>query len=139
METVARKETMEYRKLGRTGLELSVLGYGTGPFGDLYGTVDAEECKRAVNLAIDEGINFFDSSPYYGITVAEERLGYALEGKRKSVILATKCGRYGFDDFDFSAKRTLASVDESLKRLNTEYLDLLQVHDVEFGDFRQIV
>jgi L-galactose dehydrogenase len=139
MEIVTRKSVVEYRKLGRTGLEVSLLGYGTSPFGDVYGAIDTEECKRAVHLAVDEGINFFDSSPYYGITLAEQRLGDALEGKRKQVVLATKCGRYGLDEFDFSEKRTLASVDESLKRLKTDYLDLFQVHDVEFGDFRQIV
>jgi L-galactose dehydrogenase len=139
METVTREETKEYRKLGRTGLEVSLLSYGTSPFGDIYGALDTQEATRAVHLAVDEGINFFDTSPYYGKTLAEDRLGYALEGKRHKIILATKCGRYGFDEFDFSAKRTLASVDESLERLKTDYLDLFQVHDVEFGDLPQIV
>ena len=139
LEFVTRKELMEYRKLGRTGLEVSILGYGTAPFGDAYGAIDTEESKRAVHLAIEQGINFFDSSPYYGSALAEERLGIALEGKRHKVVLATKCGRYGLNEFDFSAKRAHSSVDESLKRLKTDFLDLLQVHDVEFGDFRQIV
>ena len=130
---------MEYRQLGRTSLSVSILGYGTGPLGGAYGLVDPEEAKRAVHLAIDQGINFFDSSPYYGLTLSEQRLGDALLGKRDKVILATKCGRYGLTDFDFSAKRIIASIDESLQRLKTDYLDLFQVHDVEFGDFRQIV
>lgn len=130
---------MEYRKLGQTDLQVSVLGFGTAPFGGAYGAFDPQECARAVDYAIDHGINFFDSSPYYGITLSEQRLGQALKGKRDRVILATKCGRYGLDDFDFSAKRITASIDESLTRLNTDYLDLFQIHDVEFGDYRQIV
>jgi L-galactose dehydrogenase len=88
---------------------------------------------------VDSGINLFDSSPYYGITLAETRLGEALAGRRERVVLATKCGRYGFDEFDFSAKRVTASIDESLRRLQTDYIDLFQVHDVEFGDVEQII
>jgi L-galactose dehydrogenase len=130
---------MEYRKLGRTDLRVSILGFGTAPFGGAYGAFDPQECKRAVDLAIDHGINFFDSSPYYGITLSEQRLGDVLQGKREKVVLATKCGRYGLSDFDFSAKRIIASIDESLKRLKTDCVDLFQVHDVEFGDIRQIV
>jgi L-galactose dehydrogenase len=130
---------MEYRKLGRTELETSALGFGTGPLGDLYGIADPAEINRAVGLAIDHGINFFDSSPYYGLNLSETRLGDALVGRRHKVILATKAGRYGLHDFDFSAKRLLASVDESLRRLKTDHIDLYQAHDVEFGDFQQIV
>jgi len=64
-----------------------------------------------------QGINFFDVSPLYGLTLAEDRLGEALDGRRKDVILVTKCGRYDEDVFDFSAKRITASIEESLKRL----------------------
>ena len=117
MDTIPHNQGMEYRKLGRTDLQVSVLGFGTAPFGGVYGAFDPQECKRAAHLAIDEGINFFDSSPYYGITRSEESLGDALQGKRDKVVLATKCGRYGLDEFDFSAKRIMASIDESLKRL----------------------
>jgi L-galactose dehydrogenase len=92
-----------------------------------------------VHLAIDNGINFFDSSPYYGLTLAEERLGQALVGRRDKVVLATKCGRYGLDAFDFSAARITASIDESLRRLQTDYVDLFQAHDVEFGDVEQVI
>jgi L-galactose dehydrogenase len=130
---------MEYRKLGRTELVVSVLGFGTATLGDIYGAADPAEAARAVHLAIEHGINFFDSSPYYGLTLSEQRLGEALAGKRDQVILATKAGRYGLDDFDFPAKRIIASVDESLRRLKTDYLDLFQAHDVEFGDYQQIV
>ncbi len=130
---------MEYRKLGQTDLNLSLVGFGTATLGNVFGNIDPGEAIRAVHLAVDSGINFFDSSPYYGITLAETRLGEALAGRRERVVLATKCGRYGLDDFDFSAKRVAASMDESLRRLQTDYIDLFQVHDVEFGDVEQIL
>ena len=130
---------MEYRKLGQTDLNLSLIGFGASALGGVFGNFDPGEGMRAVHLAVDSGINFFDSSPYYGITLSETRLGEALVGRRQRVVLATKCGRYGFDEFDFSAKRVLASMDESLRRLQTDYIDLFQVHDVEFGDVQQII
>src|SRR5882724_9487735 len=106
-------QTMEYRTLGRTDLQVSLLGFGTGPLGDEYGKTEPAEGARAVHFAIDNGINFFDSSPYYGRTLSEERLGQALVGRRDKVVLATKCGRYDRDGFDFSPQRVAASVDES--------------------------
>jgi aryl-alcohol dehydrogenase-like predicted oxidoreductase len=130
---------MQYRVLGRTDLKVSLLGFGAAPLGDVYGVTDPTEGKRAVHFAIERGINFFDSSPYYGLTLSEERLGQPLVGRRDKVILATKCGRYGFDAFDFSAKRITASIDESLQRLRTDYVDLLQAHDVEFGVVDQVI
>ena len=130
---------MEYRKLGRTDLQVSILGFGTAPLGNVYGTTDPSEGKRAVQAAIESGINFFDSSPYYGLTLSEERLGEALVGWRDKVVLATKCGRYGLDAFDFSAARVTASIDESLRRLRTDHIDLFQAHDVEFGDVEQVI
>jgi L-galactose dehydrogenase len=131
--------SMQYRTLGRTELVVSIMGFGASPLGDVFGAIDPAEGMRAVHLAVDEGINFFDVSPYYGSTLAEERLGMALEGKRKGVILSTKCGRYGKESFDFSAERIRESVEESLRRLRTDYIDLLQAHDVEFGDVEQII
>lgn len=130
---------MEYRKLGQTDLHLSVVGFGSSPLGGAFGTIDPAEGMRAVHLAVDSGINLFDSSPYYGLTLAETRLGEALAGRRQRVVVSTKCGRYGMDDFDFSAKRVTASIDESLRRLQTDYIDLFQVHDVEFGDVQQVI
>ena len=132
-------DAMEYRKLGKTDLNLSLIGFGGAALGGVYGNIEPGEGVRAVHLAVDNGINFFDTSPYYGITLAETRLGEALAGRRERVVLATKCGRYGFDQFDFSAKRVTASIDESLQRLQTDYIDLFQVHDVEFGDVQQIL
>jgi L-galactose dehydrogenase len=130
---------MEYRKLGGTSLEVSQLGFGAATLGDVYGATDPAERIATVHLAIDRGINFFDVAPYYGLTLAEERLGEALAGRRHRVVLATKVGRYGLSDFDFSAKRVPASIDESLARLRTDYVDLLTAHDVEFGDVQQII
>ena len=130
---------MNYRKLGKTDLNLSLIGFGGAALGGVFGNVDPGEGIRAVHLAVDSGINFFDTSPYYGITLAETRLGTALAGKRERVIVATKCGRYGVDEFDFSAKRVTASIDESLRRLQTDYVDLFQVHDLEFGNAQQII
>jgi L-galactose dehydrogenase len=130
---------MEYRTLGNTGLRLSILGFGAAPLGNEYGDIEAAQGERAVHTAIDHGINFFDTSPYYGRTLSEERLGKALLGKRDKVILCTKCGRYGKESFDFSASRVIASIDESLRRLRTDYVDMLIAHDIEFGDPEQVV
>ncbi len=132
---------MRYETLGNTGLRVSALGFGAAPLGQEYGAVSVEEGNRAVARAIDEGINLFDVSPYYGRTLAEERLGLALAGRRDEVVLVTKVGRYGLelpDGFDFSAARVARSIDESLKRLRTDVIDLYLAHDVEFGD-REVV
>ena len=130
---------MDYRILGKTGLSVSVLGFGASPLGNEFEQIDAAEGMRAVHYAVDQGINFFDVSPYYGRTLAEQRLGEALEGRRHKVVLATKCGRYDVASFDFSAARVTASVEESLRRLRTDYLDIIQAHDIEFGDREQII
>lgn len=130
---------MRRRTLGSTGLEVSVLGFGTAPLGDVFGTVDEAAAVRAVRAAIDAGVDYFDTAPLYGFGLAEQRLGRALEGRRDDVVLATKCCRDGFTEFDFSAARVVASVDESLRRLRTDRIDVLQVHDVEFGDRVQVL
>ena len=130
---------MQRRQLGQTELEVSVLGYGASPLGNEFEEIDAREGERAVHMAIDRGVNFFDTSPYYGRTLSEERLGRALGPRRNKIVLATKCGRYDVDAFDFSADRVRASIDESLRRLRTDYVDILQLHDIEFGDRDQIV
>lgn len=130
---------MEFRRLGKTELMVSRIGFGAASLGDVFFAIDPAEGIRAVHMAIDEGINFFDVSPYYGKTLAEERLGLALAGRRDEVILATKCGRFDVDEFDFSAKAVRAGLEASLTRLGTECVDLLQVHDVEFGEYAQIV
>lgn len=130
---------METRTLGRTGLKVSKLGYGGSPLGNEFGDADPLEGERAVHCAIDLGINYFDVAPYYGRTLAETRLGAALAGRREKVVLATKCGRYDVSQFDFSAARIRASIEESLQRLRTDYLDVFLAHDIEFVSERQIV
>jgi len=135
----AAPEPLEYRRLGKTDLRVGVVGFGASPLGDVFGRTDPAETVAAVHHAIDRGINLFDVSPYYGLTLAESRLGDALVGRREKVVLATKCGRYGADEFDFSAQRITAGLEDSLRRLRTEYVDLLQAHDVEFAHADQIV
>jgi L-galactose dehydrogenase len=130
---------MEYRVLGKTGLRVSAIGFGASPLGNEFGAVDPKEGESAVHTAIDHGINFFDVSPFYGRTLAEQRLGAALAGRREHVVLSTKCGRYDLRQFDFSAVRVQTSIEESLRRLRTDFADLLIAHDIEFGDREQIV
>jgi L-galactose dehydrogenase len=123
---------MEYRPLGDTGLSVSAVSFGTAPLGDMFGAADHDTAITAVHRAIESGINVFDSSPYYGGGLAEERLGEALQGQRDDVIVATKAGRYGFDDFDFRPAAIREGVHRSLRLLRTDYVDILQLHDVEF-------
>jgi L-galactose dehydrogenase len=131
---------MEYYPLGKTGLQVSALGYGASPLGGVFREIDEAEGVRAVHTAIDLGINFIDVSPYYGATRAEIVLGKALrEIPRDQYLLATKVGRYGLDEFDFSAARVARSVEESLQRLGVETIDLIQCHDIEFGSLDQVV
>lgn len=130
---------MIYKVLGKTGLKVSVVGFGASPLGHEFGLIDPDEGKRAVHYAVERGINYFDVAPYYGRTLAETRLGEALVGYRDKVILATKVGRYAIDQFDFSAECIIKSVEESLTRLKTDYIDMFQVHDIEFGDKGQII
>jgi L-galactose dehydrogenase len=133
---------MIYKTLGQTGLNVSIVGFGASPLGNEFGAADPKEGQRAVHYAIEQGINYFDVSPYYGRTLAETRLGEALRGRRNQVILATKAGRYGKDrdtGFDFSAARITRSVEESMRRLQTDYIDVFQVHDIEYGCKEQIV
>ncbi|MGC4070957.1 MAG: aldo/keto reductase [Nibricoccus sp.] len=131
---------MQYRPLGQTGLEVSVLSYGASPLGGVFRATDDNEGVRTVHTALDLGINFIDTSPYYGATRSEIVLGKALrEIKRDRYHLATKVGQYGDGIFDFSAARVRSSLDESCRRLGVEYVDLLQCHDIEFVDLGQIV
>lgn len=131
---------MEYRTLGKTGLKVSALSFGASSLGGVFKPVDESVAIRTVHTALDLGINFIDVSPFYGYTKAEQLLGKALKGiPRDRYYLATKVGRYGDAEFDFSAKRTIASVDESLCRLGVGYVDIIQSHDNEYGDLTQVV
>jgi len=131
---------MEYRELGQTGLKVSALSFGASSLGNVFRKVNEADGIRTVHTCVDLGINLIDVSPYYGLTLAETVLGKALkEIPRDKYYLATKVGRYGANSFDFSAERVTASVDESLRRLNVTYVDIIQCHDIEFGDLHQVV
>ncbi|KAG6514726.1 hypothetical protein ZIOFF_025096 [Zingiber officinale] len=133
--------TLERRELGNTGFKLSCVGFGASPLGKVFGDVSHEDALAAVRLALQSGINFFDTSPFYGGTLSETVLGNCLselQVPREEFIVSTKCGRYK-DGFDFSAQRVTRSIDESLARLKLDYVDILHCHDIEFGSLDQIV
>ncbi len=130
---------MERRALGKTGIDVPALSFGAAPLGDLFGELDENDAIDAVHAAIDLGIDYFDTAPLYGFGLAETRLGKALRDRRDRVTLATKCCRDGFTQFDFSGARVKASIDESLQRLQTDRIDVFQIHDVEFGTTQQVL
>lgn len=131
---------MKYRELGKTGLRVSALSFGASSLGSEFRQIDEAEGVRTVYRALELGINLIDVAPYYGRTKAETVLGKALRTiPRDRYYLETKVGRYDRDQFDFSRKRVAASLEESLARLGVEYVDVVQCHDIEFGDLDQIV
>jgi L-galactose dehydrogenase len=132
---------MDRRLLAGTDLQLSSLGFGAAPLGDEYGALDAAAAIKLVRQALDLGVNYFDTSPYYGRGLSERRLGEALIGVRERTVISTKAGRYDREypaGFDFSRARIEASINESLRRLRTDYIDIVFLHDIEFGSRDQI-
>ncbi len=131
---------MQTRRLGKTELELPILGFGASSLGQEFRAVTIDEALQSVRVAIDYGLNFIDTSPFYGRGMSEVLLGIALKGvPRDSYTLCTKLGRYDLHHFDFSARRVAESVDVSLHRLGTSYLDVVLCHDIEFVPLPQIV
>jgi aryl-alcohol dehydrogenase-like predicted oxidoreductase len=131
---------MNHRELGKTGLKLPVLSFGASSLGQEFRQVDVGEALQAVHAALDLGMNFIDTSPFYGRGMSEVLLGVALrEVPRDRYLLGTKLGRYDRDHFDFSARRVVESVDVSLHRLGVDHLDICLCHDIEFVDMAQIV
>src|SRR5437867_321359 len=131
---------MEHRPLGNTGLSVPILSFGASSLGQEFRPVDVNEALRSVHVALDCGMNFIDTSPYYGRGMSEVLLGVALRDvPRDRYLLCTKLGRYAPRHFDFSAKRVVESVDVSLERMKVEHLDIVLCHDIEFVDMRQIV
>lgn len=131
---------MQFRPLGNTGLSLSWLSFGASSLGAEFRAVDVDEALRSVRVALDSGMNFIDTSPFYGRGMSEVLLGIALRDvPRNSYFLGTKLGRYDRAHFDFSARRVAESVDVSLHRLGVEYLDVMLCHDIEFVEMSQIV
>ncbi|MBE7518884.1 MAG: aldo/keto reductase [Thermoflexaceae bacterium] len=119
---------MEFRHLGRSGLQVSVVGVGCNNFGR---RIDAEQARAVVDRALELGVNFFDTANVYGAGQSEEYLGSALQGRRQGVVIATKFGmRMGDGPMESGGSRRhlLASVEGSLRRLGTDYIDLLQFH-----------
>jgi L-galactose dehydrogenase len=131
---------MEYRELGNTGLKLPIVSFGASSLGQEFRQVDVGEALNSVHVALDCGMKFIDTSPFYGRGMSEVLLGIALKDvPRDSYILGTKVGRYDGAHFDFSAKRVEESVDVSLYRMGVEHLDIILCHDIEFVDRQQIV
>jgi L-galactose dehydrogenase len=128
------------RTLGRTGLEVPILSFGASSLGAEFRSVSLDEVLASVRGALECGLNFIDTSPFYGRGMSEVLLGVALKGvPRDSYTLCTKLGRYDLAHFDFSAKRVAESVDVSLHRLGTDHLDIVLCHDIEFVPMQQIV
>jgi aryl-alcohol dehydrogenase-like predicted oxidoreductase len=126
---------MRYRPFGRTGLQVSAVGFGCWPMaGDRYGAIEDGEAVRAIHRALDRGVNCVDTAPAYGAGHSEEVVARALEKRRKDVILVTKCGvkvppaGQPGPLRDASRANILREVDDSLKRLRTDWVDVLLVH-----------
>ena len=124
---------MEYRALGKSALHVSAVGFGCWEMaGEVYGHIDQDEVIRAVHRALDLGVTLFDTSPGYGSGRSEETLGRALRGHRTEAVITTKCGQYWSPEHgwyrDSSRATIFRSIDDSLRRLQTEYVDLLLIH-----------
>lgn len=128
---------MKYRTLGNTGLKLSILGMGGSGYGNVYGKYSEEMAARTLRIGLDKGLNYIDTAYWYGQGQSETFIGKTLNGiPRDRFILATKVGRYEKDYprmFDFSAEMVTKSTHNSLKRLQMDHFDILQIHDVEFA------
>lgn len=135
---------VEYSNLGRTGMRVSRLSFGASSLGGVFRSVDESEAIKAVHVALECGINYFDVAPAYAGTVSETVLGKALSGvRRDQYYLSTKVGKYtkpgtyGEDTLDYSRARIRKSIDESAERLGTDYFDLIHIHDIEYQGRKQ--
>lgn len=124
-------------------MKISALAFGASSLGGVFHGLKENEGIEAVNTAVDAGINLIDVSPYYGYYKAETVLGKALKDiDRSRYYLSTKVGRYGEDGhnmWDYSARRVTDSVYESMERLHVDYIDIINVHDIEFADLNQVI
>ncbi|KAK0093494.1 hypothetical protein PV326_013398 [Microctonus aethiopoides] len=136
-------KSMEYNTLGKTGLVISKLSFGGGPLGCHFGTYDENEAIEAIRLALRQGVNYIDTAPWYGQGRSERTIGKALKGiPRSAYYIATKVGRYELDFknmFDFSIEKTRKSIKRSLELLQLDYIDVIQVHDIEFAPSLDII
>ena len=121
---------MNYRTLGRTGLTVSEIGLGCWQLASsAWGTQDSRESDRIVQVALDQGCTFFDTAPGYGAGRSEILLGQALKGRRSQVVLCSKFGHPAEGPADFSVAALRPAIEASLRRLQTDYLDVLLVHN----------
>lgn len=131
---------MKYRKLGSTGLEISEVGFGAWAIGgnvhgNSYGPTDDDESLRAIAVALNFGCTFFDTADCYGHGHSEELLGQALQGRRPNVVIATKGGSDFYNQpprLNFTESHLIFAVEQSLRRLGTDYIDLYQLHNPPF-------
>lgn len=128
---------MEYRQLGASGLRVPALSFGTGTFGGVgplfraWGQSDTAEARRLIDICLDAGVTLFDTADIYSGGAAEEILGAAIRGRRDAVLISTKTGLPigdGPQHWGASRSRLLDAVDAALKRLQTDHIDLLQLH-----------
>lgn len=140
-ETTVRQ--LRYRQLGTTGLEVSALAVGGGGLERFYGSLDEDIAVQSVREGIRRGLNYVHTAPWYGGGKSEALLGKALAlVPRRAYYIATKVGRYAGsveEMFDFSARRVVESIEESLTRLGLSYVDIIQVHDLEFAPNLDII
>ena len=123
---------MIYHQIPKTDLNVSTIALGTWVFsGDSWGKIDEQECIEAVSAAFDQGINFIDTAPIYGHGQAEIIVGKAIKNKRDEIILATKCGltwEGGRITNNLTPSSIKCEIEDSLKRLQVDYIDLYQCH-----------
>ncbi|GGD81398.1 aldo/keto reductase [Paenibacillus nasutitermitis] len=125
---------MQYTTLGQTGIRVSKLGLGGAPLGGDFGATTEEEIERVIHTALDSGINFIDTAPLYGNGQSELRIGRALKGRRADTVLATKAVRR---DQAYTYENTMSCFEDSLRRLQTDYIDLIQLHELERTNFEE--
>ncbi|WP_449487964.1 aldo/keto reductase, partial [Streptomyces purpurascens] len=133
---------MEYRRLGASGLMVPALSFGAGTFGGrgplfgAWGTTDAQEARRLVDICLDAGITMFDTADVYSAGASEEVLGQAIKGRRDQVIVSTKTGLPmgdGPGDAGSSRSRLITACEDALRRLGTDHIDLFQLHAFDAG------
>ena len=122
---------MEYRKFGQTKVDISAIGFGCWEIGGGYGSIEETDFIKAINRALEIGINSFDTAEAYGFGASEKSLAKALGSRRKDAVITTKFG-VGYPDApnyrDSTRKRVMESIEKSLKALNTDYVDVYLIH-----------
>ncbi|MEU8891517.1 aldo/keto reductase [Streptomyces sp. NPDC048442] len=130
---------MHYRTLGPNGPRVSALGLGTTSLMGIFGKRDPAVIADTLRRGLDLGINLVDTAPSYGKGFAETVVGEVLRGRRDEVVLSTKVGCWSPEEFDFSPDRIRTGLEDSLRRLGTDHVDVLLAHDIEYGDPGEIL